>query len=148
MKCNMEISREKSFPNHYLLIYNLSFSVLEDEGGHISCAVNAVCLALIDAGFPMKYVFAGITCSVIKDKEKTVIALDPDFVRLRRADKIEATVTFVFESRKKDILASHITGKCSEEIYHECLTTSKNASDKVFQFYRDVIEKKFSKEFI
>merc|ERR1719347_2516537 len=79
----------------------------------------------------MKYVFAGITCSVIKDKEKTVIALDPDFVRLRRADKIEATVTFVFESRKKDILASHITGKCSEEIYHECLTSSKNASDKI-----------------
>ena len=145
MKYNMKISREIIF---LIDPYNLLFSVLEDEGGHISCAVNAVCLALIDAGFPMKYVFAGITCSVIKDKEKTVIALDPDFVRLRRADKIEATVTFVFESRKKDILASHITGKCSEEIYHECLTTSKNASDKVFQFYRDVIEKKFSKEFI
>ena len=75
-----------------------------------------------------------------------MIALDPDFVRLRRAKTVEAVVTLVFESRNKDILASHINGKCSEEIFHECLSNAKNASDKIFQFYRDVVQKKFSKE--
>ena len=96
----------------------------------------------------MKYVFAGITCAVIKEKQssKTVIALDPGSVRLRRADSVEAVVTLVFESRNKDILASHISGKCSEEIFHECLSNAKSASDKIFRFYREVVEKKFSKE--
>ena len=96
----------------------------------------------------MKYVFAGVTCAVLKDDKanKPLIALDPDSVRLRRAAEVEASVTFVFESRNKDILASHVTGKCSEEIFQECLSTSKNASDTIFQFYRGIVEKKFSKE--
>ena len=102
----------------------------------------------MDSGFPMKYVFAGVTCVVLKEDKgnKSMIVLDPDSVRLRRAGEIEASVTFVFESRNKDILASHVTGKCSEQVFHECLNVSKDASDKIFQFYREVVEKKFSKE--
>ena len=96
----------------------------------------------------MKYVFAGITVAVLKEdqNDKLVIDLDPDSVRLRRANTVEAVLTFVFESRDKGILASHINGKCSEEIFHECLSNAKSASDKIFQFYRDVVEKKYSKE--
>ena len=100
--------------------------------------------SLIDSGFSMKCVFAGLTCAVIKDdKNKSHIILDADSVTMRKASNIEAQVTFVFESRKKDILASHVTGKCTEEVFQECLRIAKNASDKIFQFYREVVQKKF-----
>ena len=98
--------------------------VLEDDGGATACAVNTSCLALVDSGFPMKCLFAGVTCAVLTDGQETksVVAVDPDTVRLRRAFDVEACVTFVFESRNKDILATHVTGKCSEEKFQECLS--------------------------
>ena len=131
---------------HFIIVF---FVVLEDDGGNVACAVNTACLALIDSGFSMKYVFAGLTCAVIKDdKDKSHIILDADSVTMRKASDIVAQVTFVFESRKKDILASHVTGKCTEEVFQECLRIAKNASDKIFQFYREVVQKKFSKECI
>ena len=96
----------------------------------------------------MKCLFAGVTCAVLTDgkETKSIVAVDPDTVRLRRAFDVEACVTFVFESRNKDILATHVTGKCSEEKFQECLSAAKTASDKIFQFYREVVERKFSKD--
>ena len=122
--------------------------VLEDDGGSAACAVNTACLSLVDSGFPMKCLFAGVTCTILKEDEdeNSVITLDPDSARLRQAIGVEATVVFVFESRNKDILASHVTGKCSEEKFQQCLSLAKKASDKIFEFYRTVVQRKFSKE--
>ena len=96
----------------------------------------------------MKCLFAGVTCTILKEDEdeNSVITLDPDSARLRQAIGVEATVVFVFESRNKDILASHVTGKCSEEKFQQCLSLAKKASDKIFEFYRTVVQRKFSKE--
>ena len=122
--------------------------VLEDDGGATACAVNTSCLALVDSGFPMKCLFAAVTSAVLNDGKEniSIVAVDPDSVRLRRAADVEACVTFVFESRNKDILATHVTGKCTEEKFQECLSASKTASDKIFHFYREVVERKFSKD--
>ena len=38
-------------------------------------------------------------------------------------------------------------GKCSEAKFQECMGKARKASANMFDFYREVIKKKFSKEF-
>ena len=43
--------------------------------------------------------------------------------------------------------ASHVEGRCSEAKYQECLGAAACAVDKIFDFYRECVRRKFSKEF-
>jgi exosome complex component RRP46 len=128
---------------------NISLHTLEEDEGITAASVNSVCLALADSGISMTCLFAAVTVAVIKDTEmdQAKIVIDPDAKRLRKA--FEACVlVFAFESRNKDVLATHIqSGKCSEAKFQECLGTARKASSAIFDFYREVIKKKFSKEF-
>ena len=40
----------------------------------LSCCINAACMALLDAGVPMKYLIASVTCILDKDGQ---LLLDP-----------------------------------------------------------------------
>lgn len=42
----------------------------------ISAAINATCLALLDAGIPLSTTVASVTCAVTQEGE---LVLDPDF---------------------------------------------------------------------
>merc|ERR1712150_83974 len=123
---------------------HIGLQVLEDDGSLLSCAINCTCLALIDAGFAMKNLFASVTCAILSGDEKTVI-LDPDSAKLRK-NSPEAVITFAFESRNYDVIAVHVDGKCSEPKFQEALSASKDACKSVFEFYRNVVTKKFAKE--
>lgn len=114
---------------------------LEDFGGQMACSVNAACLALMDASVSMKHLFAAVSCCV---DEAGLVTLDPTKKQSRQS---VAQVTFVFESRNKDLLSTHMEGRCSEENYKKCLLACREATDSIFQFYRESIKKKFSKEF-
>jgi exosome complex component RRP46 len=48
--------------------------VLADDGSILSCAVNAMQLALIDAGIPMQGLVASVTCCLDVDSN---LVLDP-----------------------------------------------------------------------
>jgi len=129
---------------------HLGLQVLEDDAGLLSCAVNATCLALIDAGFAMKSLFAGVTCAVVsggggEEKIGGRILLDPDSAKLRK-NKVEAVIDFAFESRNLEVMSVRVEGKCSEAKFQEALSASKNASKAVFDFYREAVTKKFAKE--
>ena len=56
-----------------------------------------------------------------------------------------AEVVFVYESRTRSVLSTHSEGLLSQQKFQECLTATQAAVDKIFQFYRVVIQKKFSK---
>ena len=61
--------------------------------------------------------------------------------------KINCSILFVFESRKFDVLSMHFEkGSCSEKTFQECLRTAMKASETIFKFYREAVERKFSKE--
>ena len=50
-------------------------------------------------------------------------------------------MVFVFESRKQEIIATHVqSGKCSEAKFQECLGLARKASLPMFEFYRQVIK--------
>jgi len=119
---------------------HVSVQQLEDDGGELAACANAACLALVDAGVAMRFLFASVTAAVIGNK----VVLDAG---KREAAKADAVITFVFESTKKDILASHVEGRCSEAKFQECLGAASAAVDKVFDFYRECVRRKFSKEF-
>ena len=61
--------------------------VFEDDGGVLACSVNTTCLALIDSGFAMKNLFAGVTLAVTSSGH---ILLDPDAARLRKNAPVDA----------------------------------------------------------
>ncbi|XP_072346281.1 exosome complex component RRP46-like isoform X2 [Scyliorhinus torazame] len=48
--------------------------VIHDSGSLLSCCLNAACMALMDAGLPMRSVFCGVTCVIDSNGE---ILLDP-----------------------------------------------------------------------
>ena len=128
---------------------NLSLHVLEQDEGISAACINAACLALADSGVSMKCLFAAVSIAIIKDTEQSVdrIVLDPTAKTLRKAQE-SCLITLVFESRNREIIATHMEhGKCSEAKYQECMGTARKASAKMFEFYREVIKKKFSKEF-
>ncbi|XP_071962985.1 exosome complex component RRP46-like [Antedon mediterranea] len=113
--------------------------VIKDSGSLLSCCINAACLALMDAGVPMKYLICSITSAL--DKEGTVI-LDPTDKQCKDAASV---MTFAFESRKQNIITTSLSGSCSIEQYNTCLAASKLASQKIFAFYRTSVERKLSK---
>lgn len=129
---------------------NLSIHVLEQDAGIIATSINSSCLALADSGIAMSSLFAAINIAVIQETEdssKTRIVIDPPAKILRKAHQFCAMI-FVFESRNQDVIATHIqSGKCSEANFQECLGLARKSSASIFTFYREIIKKKFSKEF-
>ncbi|XP_069672682.1 exosome complex component RRP46 [Periplaneta americana] len=108
---------------------------MQDSGGLLACAVNAACLALMNSGIAMKFLVAAVSC-MIDNEDKIVI--DPTDKQLKDS---KASLTFVFDSYKKNIVASHTTGIFTQAQYHESLLKCKDVSDKIFQFYRDIVKK-------
>jgi len=113
---------------------------MQDSGGIVSSCVNSACLSLLDAGAPMKFLFASVTCAMLKDG---TVVLDPSLKELKSSS---SQLVFVFESRTQSVISTHSLGPVSQIKLQECILVAKTAVAKIFQFYRIVIGKKFSKE--
>ncbi|XP_029781433.1 exosome complex component RRP46 isoform X2 [Suricata suricatta] len=83
--------------------------VISDAGSLLACCLNAACMALVDAGVPMRALFCGVTCAL--DSEGTLV-LDP-------------------------------TAK--QEKLQQCLAAAQAASQRVFRFYRESLQRRYSK---
>ncbi len=98
----------------------------------------------------MTSLFAAVTIGLIQDNSdsnQSKIVIDPTAKMIRKAAK-SSVIVFVFESRNRNVVASHIqSGCCSEAKFQECLGLARKASTAIFDFYREVVKKKFSKEF-
>ena len=102
--------------------------------------MNCTCLALLDACVPMRFLVACVQLAVMQDG---TVVLDPN---TKQNSKAVASLLFTFESRSRAVISSHTEGKVSQLKMQECMSMAKGAADKVFQFYRSVIGRKFSKE--
>ena len=114
---------------------------MNDSGGMVSACVNAACLALLDACVPMRFLVAAVTCCVLQDGS---IVLDPSFKQQTQKDN--ASLVFVFDSRTRSVISTQSEGRVTQAKLHECLVIAKTAVEKVFQFYKVVIGRKFSKD--
>ena len=120
------------------IYYLLYVQEMQDDGGVLSACVNSACLSLLDACVSMKFLVAAVSCALGKDG---TFYLDPDSKVMKNSI---ASLVFVFDSRTKSVISTHSEGPVSQEQYRQCLNSAKNAVDKVFEFYRIVIKKKFS----
>uniref|UniRef100_UPI00398F14A7 exosome complex component RRP46 n=1 Tax=Pristiophorus japonicus TaxID=55135 RepID=UPI00398F14A7 len=113
--------------------------VIHDAGSLLSCCLNAACMALMDAGLPMKSVFCGITCVIDSGGD---ILFDPTTKMEKEA---AAVFTFSINSVEKQLLMSSTKGSYSVEELQQCVAMCQKAAEKIFQFYRDSVSRKYSK---
>ncbi|SAM04316.1 hypothetical protein [Absidia glauca] len=116
----------------------------KDDGSVLSAAVNGIGLALLDAGLPMKYMPASVTCMV--DKSTDEIMVDPTAQELENA---ASSHIFAFDSTssKSHVLLSNSIGQFSEQQYFACHDLCFEAVDKIQGFLRVSIESKKEKEY-
>lgn len=119
---------------------------MDDNGGIFACAVNSVTLSLINSGLDMNHLMAGVHCGLDNDD---VLHLDPEsnvgFLLNRnhkhRSKKFKASFTFVYENINKSIVGVHTDGSFSMQKYNEAVELCRNASEKIFDFYKSIIKK-------
>ncbi|KAI5098419.1 exosome complex component RRP46, partial [Silurus meridionalis] len=104
-----------------------------------SCCLNAACMALMDAGLPMSRLFCGVTCAI--DPESRIIT-DPT---AQQEKESRALMTFAIDSKEHNILMSSTKGSFSVKEMQRCIAVSQKASERIFQFYRDSVKRRYSK---
>lgn len=143
------------------------------SGSLLAASINATCLALLDAGLPMRSMFAAVSCAcrqkeispdtpcTSNEDEDLEMVVEPNEEEEEEADIV---LTFAFESVDNKVVASHFgsggSGKAtnmgmsnnafkrhhrlSERKLQECLSLCSLATKGVFQFYRDCLKQKLT----
>jgi len=118
----------------------INIQEMQDSGCLVSTCINAACLALLDASVPLSFLLAAVTVAVTEDGE---LMVDPT---LKQARNSRAEAMFVFSSREEGAVSSVVEGKLGHDQLQQALTAARLASKAIFEFYRETIRKKFSKE--
>jgi exosome complex component RRP46 len=114
---------------------------IESEDGAILAVMkNAMCLALMDAGVPMRSMFAGVSCV---QQESGELTWDPT---AEEEEESTAKYTFVYENSKNNAIYVHCTGESTIEQYVLALQKSRQVANEVFAFYRESFEKLLRKD--
>eukprot|EP01119_Soliformovum_irregulare_P015984 TRINITY_DN4585_c0_g1_i1.p1 TRINITY_DN4585_c0_g1~~TRINITY_DN4585_c0_g1_i1.p1 ORF type:complete len:181 (-),score=51.30 TRINITY_DN4585_c0_g1_i1:125-667(-) len=111
--------------------------VLNEDGSIVSTAVNAACLALIDAGIPMKNMIAATTIAYLDGD----LILDPTEKEEKESSSI---FTFAIHSQSDGTLAVRTKGFFSEDEFNHASEASQGACERVFSFLRRSLEKKYA----
>ncbi|XP_068440225.1 exosome complex component RRP46 [Clinocottus analis] len=117
----------------------LILQLIHDDGSVLSCILNAACMALMDAGLPMSCLFCGVTCAIDADGQ---IITDPTAVQEKES---RAVMTFAIDGTKHRVMMSSTKGSFSVNELQQCIAVSQKASEKIFQFYRDSVSRRYSK---
>lgn len=126
----------KQFPRSTVVI---TVQELHDDGSLVAAAaINSACLALLDAGIPLRTVFAAVTCVLTSNE---MIVVEPD----SKMEEIKAKMVFVFESHGEALTSCSVEGMISQDQLKMARENAKKVAEDVFKLYRTVVEKKFSK---
>mmetsp|Transcript_17594 Transcript_17594/g.37994 ORF Transcript_17594/g.37994 Transcript_17594/m.37994 type:complete len:242 (+) Transcript_17594:63-788(+) len=126
----------------------VALQVLQEDGSMLSCAINAACAALVDAGVPLTTMFGSVSCAL---GEGGALLLDPDAGEEQAA---LAVVSLAFPYHfdltaggkgmrvvQEEVLASHTWGCCSLDQYLDVMTVAKLACGQLADFSRVVLTK-------
>eukprot|EP00128_Syssomonas_multiformis_P010069 Colp12_sorted_trinity150504_noHs@18515 len=114
--------------------------VLHDDGALLACAINATCLALMDAGIAMKGLACATSAILTSD---TRLLLDPTAIEEKDA---KAVFTVTFDSKKKEVLGVSSLGSFDQDDLFTAVESCRKGSEKVFAFARLSLERRFAKE--
>ncbi|XP_063902340.1 exosome complex component RRP46-like [Zophobas morio] len=123
---------------------SIVLQIIDHNGSLLSCCINAMALALVDAGVPLKCLFTAATCALLEGSDEEKLLLDPD-LQEEQSSSCHATLCFC-SNPKGAILATNITGVFGENEYFEICSALRKASQAIIEFMRLSLEKKMHKE--
>jgi len=104
---------------------------MHNDGSLLSCSVNAVCAALLDACVPLNFPVTAVACSI--DHLTGLVTVDPDMkTQLGSA----SSATFVFDAKADNLLTVSTAGRLTDEQFQTCLAACQQASKSVYTLYR------------
>ncbi|XP_021276752.1 exosome complex exonuclease RRP46 homolog [Herrania umbratica] len=124
---------------------SIIIQVVNEDGALLPCAINAACVALVDAGIPMKHLAVAICCCVAKSG---YVILDPtkleeqkmkSFAYLVFPNSVHSVLTggsVQGEPMEHGIITSVTHGIMSVDDYFYCLERGRAASAKLSDFLR------------
>ncbi|KAK0415001.1 hypothetical protein QR680_011726 [Steinernema hermaphroditum] len=124
---------KKLFPRQQLMC-----NVQEIEGAseNVAPAINAMCLALLDAAVPLHHLFCGVHISVGSSLEPGTQKVKPDcsFVLVFKPSIVSGG----------ELIGSMNTGAFTMAQYEEALKKAQNSALQIFDFFREAMAKKFT----
>ncbi len=118
---------------------NLVLQELETDGStgnQLACAINTVCLALLDAAIPLRHSFAAVHCAL----------KDGHVVFFPGADLPEPTlaVTFVLDSVDNDVVFVNTSGLFDLDSFNCLLKAAQDyANTHLFSFFSQQVKAKY-----
>ncbi|KAL3154233.1 hypothetical protein ABBQ32_013735 [Trebouxia sp. C0010 RCD-2024] len=125
--------------------------VVRDEGSVLSCALNATCAALVDAGVLLHNMFAAVSCAI--GKQTGALLLDPDASEEKDALAVGsfafcASGELIDNGRRLEtseaILVSSIHGSMDIQQYLTMLELARQGCQRIAEFTRLSLDKVFS----
>lgn len=112
---------------------------INNDGAYLSTAINASCMALMDAGVSLRYCCAAVELAI---RPQGGLVLDPSAAEQKAA---AANLCFVFtNSGKADgaMLLCESSGKHSYAQYEQAMQSARETSAILFAFYRKAAERR------
>lgn len=124
--------------------FSLSLQLLQTDGSVLAAAVNAMNLALLDAGAMMKCTVGAVTVAITSNDvmSNSAIVVDPT---AEVEESATAVATFVFVSTDRSILTTLIKGEVTVADVKRCSDAAYEALDGLFLFQRESLSKKYSR---
>ena len=118
---------------------NILQEIQTESNNRLACAINSVCLALLDASVPLKFSFAAVCCSLNKNNDIIY------YPTLKQEKESVLTATFVFDSVENDLIFVNTTGQFEPEQFDLLLKKARDyAVHKVFSYFNQTVANKLS----
>ncbi|EOY29742.1 Ribosomal protein S5 domain 2-like superfamily protein isoform 2 [Theobroma cacao] len=125
---------------------SIIIQVVNDDGALLPCAINAACVALVDAGIPMKHLAVAICCCVAKSG---YVIMDPTKLE---EQKMKSFAYLVFPNSVHSVLPEGsvqgepmehgiVTSVTHVDDYFYCLERGCAASAKLSDFLRRSLQR-------
>lgn len=97
----------------------------------------------------MKFHMAAVHCGLDNNNK---LVIDPDYVpnanltfsriqKFSRSQHFKGNFIFVFDSLKQSVIGVNTDGKFSLQQYNEAQSLCRQASRKIFDFYREIVKR-------
>ncbi|XP_054153883.1 exosome complex component RRP46-like [Oppia nitens] len=118
-------------------LLTVTLQELQSGGSFMSTCLNGSVLALLDSGFPLKYLLAAVEAIITESGQLIVNPSDEE------SQSAAAVGCVVFESIQNSVISVVTTGDMTFNQMQQMISSCSKSAKNVFAFYRNSIEKRF-----
>ena len=125
---------------HPRTLVTIVLQEMQNSGSLLASCLNSVCFALLDSGFPLKYLLAAVSAIITTDGHIIVNATTAE------TDSAVAIFTIVFESIDKKVVSVTTDGNFTFTELQKAMDLCDESVDKILDFYKNSIETRFQNQ--